>query len=207
MTHTVCNPALIVGLGNPGDEYSGTRHNVGFMVVDRLLAQLNRSGAEPEHIFNSHLWQCRFAGRTVRLQLPLTFMNCSGTAVAPAVRRWQLAPQEVLLIYDDLDLPLGRLRLRRQGGSGGHRGVESVIDALGSKATARLRIGIGRADGQTVEHVLAAFTEAENEIMETALARAVDATLVAMRCGVETAMNRFNSAASEENGNSGEHAC
>lgn len=186
-------PRLIVGLGNPGPEYEETRHNIGFTVVDSILAGLPGKGGESTHTANSLIWAVRFAGHLLWLQKPLTYMNLSGAAVAKVARAEGLLPEEILVIYDDLDLPLGRLRMREQGSSGGHRGVESLIGNLESSAFARLRLGIGRAtDGMTVDYVLERFDASEANLLEIVVKTATDAVLLATRRGVQTAMNQFN---------------
>lgn len=201
-------PNLVVGLGNPGAEYEATRHNVGLMVVRRLLATLPRVTSS-EHSCNSWVATCRLGGREVRIQQPLTYMNVSGEAVACAARRFCYRAEDILLVYDDLDLPLGRIRLRTRGRSGGHRGVESVISELGSSSFARLRVGIGRArSAGVVDHVLSAFDSDEQPVLESVLSCAVDATLLALRRGVEQAMNTYNSMVVEDdNLNVGEAEC
>lgn len=186
-------PRLIVGLGNPGPEYEETRHNIGFTVVDSIRARLPGKGSESTHTANSLIWAVRFAGRLLWLQKPLTYMNLSGAAVAKMARAEDILPEEVLVIYDDLDLPLGRLRMREQGSSGGHHGVESLIESLESSTFARLRLGIGRAEaGTTVDYVLERFDDSEAELLKTVVKTAADAVLLATRRGVETAMNQFN---------------
>jgi len=185
-------PRLLVGLGNPGREYEHTRHNIGFLVMDRVLARLPRPPA-PRHVVESHLWSLNFQGARLHLQKPLTFMNLSGKAVAGAVRELQLVPAEVLVVYDDADLPLGRVRLRVKGSSGGHRGIESILQELGSNQFGRLRLGIGRGTRSAmVDHVLSPFTADEQELLEQVLVTAVEACFTAVRRGIAVAMNQFN---------------
>lgn len=185
-------PQLIVGLGNPGAEYAETRHNAGFMVVDRLLSRLAPRVVRQERC-NSVLCRAAHGGRSFHTAQPTTFMNASGDAVARLANVLQVAPQGVLVIYDCLDLPLGRLRIRANGGSGGHRGVESIIHALGSCEFPRLRIGIGRAgERHVVEHVLSAWTSVERPLVEAVLDVATDAVLYSLRRGITAAMNAFN---------------
>ena len=126
-------PRLVVGLGNPGTEYAGSRHNAGFMALDAVLASLPRPPGEPRHVADSLVWSCRFAGRTLLLQKPLTWMNHSGSAVARLCRKQKLLPPDILVVYDDADLPLGKLRLRRQGSDAGHKGIASIIEELGAR--------------------------------------------------------------------------
>lgn len=158
---------MIVGLGNPGPEYRGTRHNIGFAVVDRLAEshRLNVSTGKQRALVG----QGNIDGTPVALVKPLTYMNLSGQAVAPLARNYGLDAERVLVVSDDLDLPLGVLRLRDSGGSGGHNGHKSIQAALGTQAYPRLRIGIGRSDDDTVDHVLSSFTPEERPIAERAI--------------------------------------
>lgn len=182
---------LIVGLGNPGEAYERTRHNVGFMLVDRL------SGAH--NIDFSVGSATAVAGRgvikgvPVALVKPQTFMNLSGQAVGEYVSRLGVGPERVLVAYDDVDLPLGRIRVRRGGGSGGHRGMESVAVHLGSTDFPRIRLGIGRPEaGEVSEYVLSPFDLENTGILDEMLARGVEAVEAILIKGVEFAMNRFN---------------
>ena len=189
-------PRLVVGLGNPGDEYAGTRHNAGFLVVDRILEKLRRAEAKPEHKYNCHLHTLRHAGHALVLAKPLTFMNLSGEAVAKLARGLEAAPAEILVVADFLDLPLGRLRMRAGGGAGGHRGVESVIARLGTDAFPRLWVGVGHPGargGAVVDHVLSTWTSEERASASRTLDAAAEAVLMAVRSGVAVTMNRWNS--------------
>jgi PTH1 family peptidyl-tRNA hydrolase len=186
---------LLVGLSNPGKEYQETRHNIGFMVVEALLRELPGWGAlHPRHHADSFIWEGRFAGRSLWLQQPLTYMNLCGPAVAKLAREAGVTPAEILVAYDDLDLPFGRLRLRSAGSSGGHRGVESLIGALGSAAFGRLRLGISRpAEGaETVDYVLSPFTGTEREALPGILKNGAEALQLTLRRGLAAAMNQFN---------------
>jgi len=179
---------LIAGLGNPGREYERTRHNVGFMVLDKLVA---RSGAawRQEKEWKA---QVAFHGGVVYCK-PTGFMNVSGEPLGAVARFYKIAPEEALVVYDDLALPLGKLRLRPGGSAGGHNGIQSVIDHLGTQAVPRLRIGIGAAaPGGMVSHVLGRFAAEEAPALAEALDRAVDAIDFAQARGVEAAMNQFN---------------
>jgi PTH1 family peptidyl-tRNA hydrolase len=187
---------LVVGLGNPGAQYERTRHNAGFAVLGRLAA---RHGARFRRSWlgaRGETAQIQLGGTAVTLLRPLTFMNLSGEAVRPLLRREGLAPEDILLVYDDMDLPPGRLRLRAGGGSGGHRGVASVISAAGSEAVGRVRVGIGRpAPGvDAAEYVLSVIPPDGRAAWEQALERAADAVEVVCRDGLEAAMARFNGA-------------
>ena len=184
---------LIVGLGNPGPEYAGTRHNAGFMVIDRLLAGFQAGRFEERHTASSSVWAGKFRGRALLLQKPLTFMNLSGQAVALLARRSGIQPESILVISDDLDLPVGRLRLRNGGADGGHNGLKSIIAELGSSSFRRLRIGIGRPKpGETVDYVLSKFEGEEERRFEASLAAAAEAVRTVLTGGMARAMNRFN---------------
>ncbi|RKO68226.1 aminoacyl-tRNA hydrolase [Desulfofundulus salinus] len=184
---------LVVGLGNPGPEYARTRHNVGFMVVDRLARDLD---IKIDQVFLCALvGQGQVAGRKLVLAKPLTYMNRSGEAVAALLNWYKLTPSQLLVVSDDLDLPTGRLRLRKSGGDGGHRGLRSIIELVGSREFARLRVGIGRPSGPdygVVDWVLSRFTEEEGPLMEKAVADASQAIQVALTRGLDAAMNLFN---------------
>lgn len=185
-------PALIVGLGNPGPRYAANRHNVGFRCLDRLAAAHGLA-------FDKRQKQARIAlgvlcGQRVVLAKPQTFMNDSGRAVAPLARFYQTPPERLLVVYDDLDLPLGVLRLRPEGGSGGHRGMQSVIEHLGGQNFPRLRIGIGRPPGRMdpVDYVLQDVAADEEPLLEETLERAVAAIEVWLAQGIAAAMDRYN---------------
>jgi len=184
-------PALVAALGNPGPEYADTRHNVGWMVLDDFLAGLKPRPPEARHEAESWVWDCRYAGRRVLCAKPLTYMNLSGKAVGQLARRYGLAPEAVLCLFDDMDLPLGRLRFRKRGGSGGHNGVQSVIDGLESGRFGRLRVGIG-GEGGGRDHVLSPFTEDEQAVLREVRASGVQALQLALRRGLTVAMNEYN---------------
>lgn len=189
-------PCLIVGLGNPGDKYAGTRHNIGFDVVDRL-AKTWAISLKQERRFQAE-YGAGFGPRREKVYLlkPLTYMNRSGQSMRAALDWLKLSPAQVLVIYDDMDLPLGRLRLRLSGSAGGHNGMKSAIAHLGTQDFPRLRIGIGASDrandGAVVSHVLGNFSKAEratmDAVVDTAL-RALEKTIVD---GVEKAMSLYN---------------
>ena len=183
---------LIVGLGNPGDTYRDTRHNVGFKVVDELASR-----------HQVHSWREKFGGLEARttvgdvgviLAKPLSFMNLSGRAVQEYSAFYKIALPDLLVIVDDAELPLGRLRARRSGGAGGHNGLKSVIECLGTKEFARLRIGVGRGPGDLGNHVLGRFRPEEQDEISAAVLRAADATAVFITKGIDPAMNAFNAA-------------
>lgn len=185
----VCVPRLVVGLGNPGKEYAGTRHNIGFDVLDRL------AGAEGQEFQRERKWKAEVARTPGGLHLlkPLTYMNLSGRAATAAARFYKIAPEEILVVFDDASLPVGQLRFRMQGGAGGHNGIRSLIQDLGTDEFPRLKIGIGGAPGEKMTgHVLGRFREEERDAVEKALARAVEAVQVAATDGVARAANIFN---------------
>ena len=185
---------LVAGLGNPGREYENTRHNAGFMVVDRLATRL---GLSLGYSTNWQTFWVRAADGCTYLK-PATYMNLSGRAVRAAAQFYKIDPAETLIIFDDLALPLGHLRLRKDGSSGGQNGMESVIEHLGTTAVPRLRVGIGATGGRSmVDHVLSKFTPREKEILDGAIERAADAVEHACQHGVEAAMNLFNRAPAE----------
>ena len=179
---------LIVGLGNPGPEYKGTRHNVGFEVADSLASEW---GISWQH---SKSWQALWAKHEkVILVKPMSYVNRSGQPLAAVANFYKIVPAEILVVLDDMALELGRLRLRTEGGTGGHNGLESIILHFGTEAIPRLRIGIGAApiEGAT-DYVLGRFFEEEQRLVEKTIARAADAVKWAIDKGVLSAMNQFN---------------
>lgn len=182
---------MVVGLGNPGREYAVTRHNVGFMAID-LLFERHGPASKSER---RGAWQAeiRLSDEGVVLVKPLTFMNLSGEAVAALVRSYRLGLADLLVVSDDMDLPFGRLRLRERGSAGGHNGLKSIFERLGSQEVSRLRIGVGRpAQGDAIDHVLSQFSGDERHSLPAVLARAADAVEEVIREGVEATMNRVN---------------
>lgn len=182
---------LVVGLGNPGGKYASTRHNVGFRVVDELARRhaidVNRTR------FSGLTGTGSIGGTPVMLLKPGTYMNLSGQAVREAMTFHKLAGEDLLVVVDDMALPLGRLRLRTGGSAGGHNGLASIIQALGGDAFSRLRIGIEQVAGERmVGHVLSPFTRQEEEVIGPAVVRAVDAVECWLAEGIGAAMNRFN---------------
>lgn len=186
---------LIAGLGNPGAEYARSRHNAGFMVVERLATRWQVAWTDSRR-FQARLGRFTRSGRSGWLCLPQTYMNASGTAVAAVARFFRVPPERLLVVVDDADLPVGTVRLRPEGSSGGHHGLESVERELGTRAYARLRLGIGRQAGQReiTRHVLGAFSPGEWRQFEPVLEHAVAAVECWLTDGVQTAMNRFNRA-------------
>lgn len=182
---------LVIGLGNPGVDYVGTRHNIGFEVIDLLTEQMKvRQGSVR---CRSEVLKTRYASKTVFLQKPLTFMNLSGEAVKGLCRQEKISPDEILVVYDCLDLPAGTLRLRMGGSSGGQRGIQSIIDHLGTDRIKRLRIGVG-SDEKTdaADFVLSRFSEEERKIMNEVVAMSTEAVKAVVRFGIEKGMSRYN---------------
>jgi len=184
---------LVVGLGNPGTRYGFTRHNAGFMVLDRMVFD---AGLGFEPLSRSGL-VCRgeLEGARFYLLKPLTFMNLSGEAVVEAQERWQLPVERVFVVSDDFNLPLGRIRIRARGSDGGHKGLKSIIDRLGTETFPRLRIGVGPVPGEKdpAEFVLEAFTAGELETLQAALVRAADAVHLWLTTGdLDVCMSRYN---------------
>jgi PTH1 family peptidyl-tRNA hydrolase len=190
------NLHFIAGLGNPGPEYAATRHNVGFMLVDRLVSRWHATWAM-EKKFQARLAKVKRDGRDVILCQPQTFMNDSGEAVGAVGRFYQLPPNRMLIVVDDADLTLGQLRMRPEASSGGHHGLESIEQQLGTRGYPRLRIGIGRRapeQREITDHVLGRFEADERKVMEEVLDRAVRQVECWLADGIEKAMNEFNGA-------------
>jgi PTH1 family peptidyl-tRNA hydrolase len=195
---------LIAGLGNPGAEYQRTRHNCGFMVLDRLLRECAESeGTQASKISGRKdrfdLWKTSFAGegalKTEWLLLkPLTFMNGSGEAVQAVSSYYRIETERILIVHDELDLPLGRMKMKRGGGSAGHKGIQSVEQLLGTPDFFRLRLGIGKPEqGAGLSYVLGSFPAGESETMQTCLDAAVDSILLFIRVGAVRAQQFCNS--------------
>jgi PTH1 family peptidyl-tRNA hydrolase len=191
------NLYLIAGLGNPGREYTGTRHNIGFMLVEELAARW-RAAWTAEKKFRSRVARAERGGARVVLCQPQTFMNASGEAVAALAGYYDLPASRTLVVVDDADLPLGQIRMRAEGSSGGHHGLESVERHLATREYPRLRLGIGRReeDGrQITNYVLGRFAGPERETVEEVLARAGRQVECWLDAGINEAMNQFNGAA------------
>jgi len=187
---------LVAGLGNPGDRYTGTRHNVGFEVADELA---RRAGAKFRRSWRFPVFQASSVqgNETILLVKPRSFMNRSGGALALLMQRKGLAPSDLIVVLDDTELECGRLRIRPRGGAGGHKGLQSVIECLGTDEVVRIRIGIGpRPPGhELVEYVLSRFTPEQREQVGRSIALAADAVECVVVEGVDRAMNRFNQGA------------
>jgi len=185
--------SLIVGLGNPGPEYAAHRHNAGFRVVD-ALARSHALRLVRQKETRAYVAEGQIGGRTVLLAKPQTFMNLSGRAVRRLATAYDVPPERILVVYDDLDLPLGRLRLRPAGGSGGHKGIHSIIECLGTEAFPRLRIGIDRPPGHMdpSEYVLQPFDPDQQRLLAEVTEKAVAAIECWLADGILAAMDRFN---------------
>ena len=182
---------LIVGLGNPGPEYERTRHNVGWQVVDAFARKFRIEVARHEK--NALTGTGRVGGGSVLVAKPLTYMNLSGDAVRLLVNAYTESPDEMIVVYDDIDLPIGKLRIRENGSAGTHNGMRSIVQTLETERFPRLRIGIGAADGGPLrDYVLDEFTAEEQPIVERAIGRAVDALVLFVRGDLRRAMNEFN---------------
>ena len=190
MVDALGGPWVIVGLGNPTKRYAATRHNVGFLCIDRL-AQAHGITLD-ERKKHAVLGQGTIAGTSMVLAKPRTYVNESGQAARYLIQRFGPATDHLLAIVDDMDLPLGTMRLRASGGSGGHNGLNSINAELATEAYPRLRIGIGRPLGHSIAHVLGSFAEDERTLLVETLERAVQAVELCVELGIEAAMNRFN---------------
>jgi PTH1 family peptidyl-tRNA hydrolase len=182
----------LVGLGNPGKQYRTTRHNAGFLVVERMA---ERAGAGWRAArLNGVVAQWREGDEAVVAGMPHTYMNLSGDFVAGLLHYYKIEVSDLLVIHDEMDLPLGRLRLARGGSGAGHRGVESVLQSLGTPAFARLRVGVGKPEdkGHVVSHVLSGFGGADGGLFDKVIGLASDASGCWVREGLQAAMNRFN---------------
>jgi PTH1 family peptidyl-tRNA hydrolase len=183
---------LVVGLGNPGNQYAGTRHNIGWMVLDRIADRAGRSGRGRQRDASESI-QVRYKGLELTLAKPLTYMNDSGVAVRKLLARERVPLADLLIVTDDFALPFGKLRFRESGSHGGHNGLRSVIDELGTEKVARLRIGIGDPSRGAVDHVLSRFGTDEQARMPILLDASADAVEAWARDGTSKAANRFNS--------------
>jgi len=183
---------LIIGLGNPGREYRTNRHNIGFMLVDRLAGRLGVTFSRLES--KALVTKAEYSGRRIVLAKPQTFMNLSGQAVVSLARFYKIPLENLLVAYDEIDLPFGTIRLRPGGGSAGHNGMASIIERLGTQDYPRMRLGIGRPPGHmdAAAYVLQDFSRADEEALPVFLDCAVDAVLVFIGQGLMAAMNQYN---------------
>lgn len=188
---------LIVGLGNIGDEYEGTRHNSGFMVIDRLLKACTREGGErPTYVLDRHAYRAevKLKGRTLVLIRPTTYMNLSGKAVQYWMQKEKVPLENLLIVVDDIALPVGKIRMKKQGSGGGHNGLANIEQLLHTANYCRLRIGVGNNFGQghQIDYVLGRFTDEEQTLLDPALDRAVQAIQAFVTLGPDRAMNMYN---------------
>ena len=184
---------LIVGLGNPGDNYAKTRHNVGWRALDILAQELG--GKIDRAKFRGLYGQVTFEGKKLILLKPQTFMNLSGLSVMDAARFYKLPPERIIVLFDDISLPVGRLRIRPDGSAGGHNGIKSIIGAINSQSFPRVKIGVGakpHPDYDLADWVLSAFPPDEEKVLQPALKRAAEAALEIVKNGTYEAANRFN---------------
>lgn len=184
---------LVVGLGNPGDKYENTRHNAGFMVVDELAERLHVPVQRLKYKALTNT--AEVGGKRVLLMKPVTYMNLSGEAVRQAAEFYKIPPERVLVISDDVSLPVGKLRIRKGGSAGGHNGLKSIIAQLGSDRFPRLKIGVGEKphpDYDMADWVLSKFAGVDRQMIEEAMKRAADAVECLLRDGADQAMNKFN---------------
>jgi len=185
---------VVIGLGNPGRKYAGTRHNFGFLVVEELA----RRTAAPtsKQRMKAEVTETRFGGNRLVLAMPQTYMNESGTATREIMRWYKTPPEDVLIVVDDLDLPFGQIRLRPRGSAGGHNGLKSIFQQVGTQEIPRLRVGIGRGGGHTIGHVLSRFSPEEQAVLPTVIDRAADGVELWLEKGIIEAMNVLNGSSS-----------
>ena len=182
---------VIAGLGNPGAQYENTPHSVGFEAVDAIAAEIGASW-EMKRAFNSLMARGTFAGQSVILVKPQTFMNLSGDAIAPIVKYSNAKPADLLVIQDDIDLPVGRMRIRKDGSCGGHNGIRNIIERLGTPNFTRLKLGVGKDKSNVIAHVLGKFDPTTRKTMDAVVAEAVRAAEKIVREGPDKAMNAYN---------------
>lgn len=184
---------VIIGLGNPGKAYENTRHNIGFMTIDKISEQLNIPVAQEK--FRARVGEGRVDARRVLLVKPLTYMNLSGESIAEILKFYKLIPDDILVIYDDLDLPVGQIRLRQKGSAGGHNGIKSMIAHLSTEEFKRAKVGIGRPlPGRSVsDYVLSEFSKNEQPLIEEAVSAAAKASVMWLGEEFVKVMNHMNS--------------
>lgn len=190
-------PYILIGLGNPGREYANTRHNFGFMLIDRIAVRLNARGMKVQS--KAIVMTAQYEERKIILAKPQTFMNLSGQSVQGLVHFYKIPLEQVMILSDDLDLPFGTIRIRSAGGPGGQRGLSSILDKLGTQQVPRMRLGIGRPPGrmEPAAYVLQNFSREDAQSLSEVLDRAADAALEFVAAGLNTAMNKFNGDARE----------
>ena len=182
---------IIVGLGNPGTQYANTPHSVGFEAVDAIAAEIGAAW-EAKRQFNCLMAKGTFAGFPVMLMKPQTYMNLSGDSVAPVVKYHNATAADLLVIQDDIDLPVGRMRVRKNGSCGGHNGIRNIIERLGTQDFARLKLGVGKDKSDVIAHVLGKFDPTTRKTMDLVVAKAVKAAAAILRDGPDRAMNAYN---------------
>ena len=182
---------IVVGLGNPGAQYANTPHSVGFEAVDRIAAEIGATWEEKRQ-FKCLLCRGTFAGLPVMLVKPQTYMNLSGESVAPVVKYNNATAADLLVIQDDIDLPVGRMRIRKGGSCGGHNGIRNVIERLGTPDFTRLKLGVGKDRSDVIAHVLGKFDPETRRTMDTVVAEAVKAAAAILKDGADRAMNAYN---------------
>ncbi len=184
---------LIAGLGNPGSAYDNTRHNIGFRAAERAAERLGVKIGKKK--FRSLCAEALYSDKKLLIIKPQTFMNASGEALREAKEFYKIAVEQIIVVYDELDLPLGNIRVNRGGGSAGHNGIRSIITSLGSEEFCRVRVGIGKPSGKKEgrDHVLSTFAANERDTAAEMVETAVEATLEIISAGVDSAMNKFNS--------------
>ena len=182
---------IIVGLGNPGAQYANTPHSVGFEAVDAIAAEVGAAW-EAKRQFNCLMAKGTFAGMPVMLVKPQTYMNLSGDSVAPVVRYHNATAADLLVIQDDIDLPVGRMRVRKNGSCGGHNGIRNIIERLGTQDFARLKLGVGKDKSNVIAHVLGKFDPTTRKTMDIVVVEAVKAAAAILRDGPDRAMNAYN---------------
>lgn len=196
---------LIVGLGNPGNKYKNTRHNLGFMVADAFAKKVKSEKVKvrSDERFNAEIVDAVISGQKIILAKPQTFMNASGFAVGKIANYYKIEPKDIWVIHDDIDLPLGRVKIRLGGASAGHRGVQSIIEELGTDGFIRVRLGVGHPRNRTANgdepgnisvdsYVLRNFDISEKSELKSMMKKVVDVIEIGVKKGIETAMNRFN---------------
>ena len=182
---------IVVGLGNPGAQYANTPHSVGFEAVDAIAAEIGATW-EAKRQFSCLMAKGSFAGMPVMLVKPQTYMNLSGDSVAPVVKYHNATAADLLVIQDDIDLPIGRMRVRKNGSCGGHNGIRNIIERLGTQDFTRLKLGVGKDKSNVIAHVLGKFDPATRKVMDLVVAEAVKAAVSILRDGADRAMNAYN---------------
>ena len=182
---------IVVGLGNPGAQYANTPHSVGFEAVDAIAAEIGATWEEKRQ-FKCLMARGAFAGMPVMLVKPQTYMNLSGESVAPVVKYHNATPADLLVVQDDIDLPVGRMRVRKNGSCGGHNGIRNIIERLGTQDFIRLKLGVGKDRSDVIAHVLGKFDPTARRTMDLVVAEAVKAAAAILKSGPDRAMNLYN---------------